>query len=92
MMKVCLAAAAAFGLMTGVALAQSSTTSTTSTTSSPSVAPPVYYAPTAHSSERTTTNDGVVTDKTKTYTSGTGIAPSGELSATHTKSETTTVR
>jgi hypothetical protein len=87
MMKFCLAATAAFGIMTGVALAQSSTTSTTSTTATP----PVYSAPAAHSSERTVTDDGVVTDKTKTYTSGTGITPSGDLSTTHTKTNTTTV-
>jgi hypothetical protein len=90
MIKYGLVAAAALGIMTGAALAQTSTTtSTQSTTSTP--------APTAgvvvdSQSQRTVDSNGVVTDKSKTYTAGTTITPSGDLATTHKTTETTTVR
>jgi hypothetical protein len=88
MIKLCLAATAAFGIMTCAGFAQNATSTTTSTQSTAPIAPPVYGTAT---SQRTTTNDGVVTEKSKTYTTGTGVTQGGDLSATHTKTETTTV-
>ncbi len=92
MIRFCLTAAAAFGIMTGVCLAQTSTSTTTSTQSTLPVTPPVYGSTENHSSERSVDSNGVVTDKTKTYTSGVGITPDGEAATIHQKTETTTVR
>jgi hypothetical protein len=44
------------------------------------------------SSQRTIDSNGVVIDKTKTYTTGTGITPDGDLSTTRKTTESTTVR
>jgi hypothetical protein len=92
MMKFCLAATAAFGIMTGVSLAQTSTSITTSTQSTTPAMAPTYGTSMDSSSQRTVDSDGVVTDKTKTYTTGTGITPSGDLLTTTKKTESTTVR
>jgi hypothetical protein len=91
MIKFCLMATAALGIIGGSALAQtSSTTSTQTTTSVP--AAPVGAATIDTSSQRTVDSNGVVTDKTKVYTSGTSITPSGDMATTRKTTETTTVR
>ncbi len=90
MIKYCLVAAAAFGIMTGAACAQ--TTSTTSTQTTTSMPSPVVGSSIDSSSQRTVDSNGVVTDKTKTYSAGTTITPSGDLATTKKTSETTTVR
>jgi len=92
MIRFCLAATAAFGIMTGVSLAQTSTTTTTSTQSASPVVTPSYGTAMDCSSQRTVDSNGVVVDKTKTYTTGTAIAPDGDLTTTTKKSESTTVR
>jgi len=92
MMKTWLAAAAALAMMTGGALAQGASTSSSSTWSSttdPAVAPTGTHE---SRSERTTSSDGVVTDKTNTYSSGTTTAPTGEMDKTEKSTKTTTVR
>jgi hypothetical protein len=92
MIKFGLAATAAFGIMTGVCLAQTSTSTTTSTQSAAPAYPAPYGTTTDRSSQRTIDSNGVVIDKTKTYTTGTGIAPDGDLSTTRKTTESTTVR
>ena len=76
--------------MTGAACAQ--TTSTTSTQTTTSMPSPVVGSSIDSSSQRTVDSNGVVTDKTKTYSAGTTITPSGDLATTKKTSETTTVR
>jgi len=90
MIKYCLVATAAFGIMTGAACAQ--TTSTTSTQTTTSMPSPIVGSSIDSSSQRTVESNGVVTDKTKTYSAGTTITPSGDLATTKKTSETTTVR
>jgi hypothetical protein len=92
MIKFGLAATAAFGIMTGVCLAQTSTSTTTSTQSAAPAYPAPYGTTMDRSSQRTIDSNGVVIDKTKTYTTGTGIAPDGDLSTTRKTTESTTVR
>jgi hypothetical protein len=92
MIKFCLAATAAFGIMTGATLAQTSTSTTTSTQSATPPAPPAYGTTVDHSSQHTVNNNGVEIDKSKTYTTGTGITPDGDVATTHKSTETTTVR
>ena len=72
MIRYSLAAAIALATMTGAVLAQtsSSVTSTQSTTSSPAPS-----AASVSSSRQTTDSNGVVTDETQTFTSGTTLAP-----------------
>jgi hypothetical protein len=89
MFKSLIAATAMVGLMTGVSLAQSSTTTTTQSTTS--VPPPVAGVAVDSMSRRTVDADGVVTDKTKTYATGTTMAPSGDLATTRKTTETTTI-
>jgi hypothetical protein len=94
MIRFCLMATAAFGIMTGAAFAQlsSSTSTTTSTQSATPALPPVYGTSMDSSTQRTVDSNGVVVDKTKTYTTGTGITPSGDLTTTRKATESTTVR
>jgi hypothetical protein len=92
MIKFCLAATAALGIMTGVGLAQTSTSTTTSTQSTAPAAPPTFGTSMDSSSQRTVDSNGVVIDKQKTYTSGTGITPNGDMSTTRKSTESTTVR
>ncbi len=83
-------ATAALALMTGAALAQtSSSTTTTSTTLAPAVVPGGISS---SSSQQTTDSNGVTTDKSQTYTSGTTVSPAGDVSTTRKSTETTTVR
>jgi hypothetical protein len=90
MIKFCLAATAAFGVMSGVCFAQTSTTtSTQSTTSTPA---PVSGGTFDSSTQRTVDSNGVVIDKSRTLTTGTTITPSGDLGTTRRTTETTTVR
>ena len=90
MIKFYLMATAAFGIMTGAAQAQSTTT--TSTQSTTAIPAPMGGATVDSSSQRTVDSNGVVTDKTKVYTSGTAITPNGDLATTRKTTETTTVR
>jgi hypothetical protein len=92
MIKFCLAGTAALGIMTGVGLAQTSTSTTTSTQSTAPAAPPTFGTSMDSSSQRTVDSNGVVIDKQKTYTSGTGITPNGDMSTTRKSTESTTVR
>jgi hypothetical protein len=94
MIRFCLAATAAFGIMTGTAFAQtsSSTSTTTSTQSAAPVLPPVYGSATDSSTQHTVDSNGVVVDKTKTSTTGAGITPGGDLTTTRKTTESTSVR
>ena len=44
------------------------------------------------STQRTVDSNGVVVDKTKTYTTGTGITPGGDLTTTRKTTKSTSVR
>jgi hypothetical protein len=90
MTKTWLAAGAALALMTGGALAQTSTSSTTSTESTTAAPVPVVGAVSASSSQQTMDSNGVETDKTQTYSNGTTVTPSGDVSTTRKSSESTT--
>jgi hypothetical protein len=92
MMKFCLAATAAFGIMTGVSLAQTSTSTVTSTQSTTPVIAPRPTTSMDSSSQRTVNSDGAVIDKTKTHTTGTGITANGDPVTTTKRTESTTVR
>ena len=92
MIRFCLAATAAFGIMTGAAFAQTSTSTTTSTQSATPVLPPVYGTSMDSRTQRTVDSNGVAVDKTKTHTTGTGITPGGDLTTTRKTTESTTVR
>lgn len=92
MIRTWLAATMALSMMTGVALAQTSTSSTTSTQSTTAVPALVPGTAGVTNTQQTTDSDGVVTDKTQTYTSGTTVAPSHELATTRKTTETTTTR
>jgi hypothetical protein len=91
MIKFCLVATAALGILAGGAVAQTSTSTTTSTQSTTPIAPPVYGTSMDSSTQRTVDSNGVVVDKTKTYTTGTGITPSGDLTTTRKTTESTSV-
>jgi hypothetical protein len=92
MIKFGLMATAVFGIMAGAAIAQTSTSTTTSTQSTTPVAPPAYGTSMDSTTQRTVDSNGVVIDKSKTYTTGTGIAPNGDLTTTRKSTESTTVR
>jgi hypothetical protein len=92
MIRFCLVATAAFGLMAGAAIAQTSTSTTTSTQSTSPAAPPVYGTSMDSTTQRTVDSNGVVVDKSKTYTTGTGIMPNGDLTTTRKTTESTSVR
>lgn len=92
MIRSYLAAATALAMMTGVAVAQTSSSSTTSTQSTTAIPAPVYGGSSSRETQQTTDSNGVVVDKTQTYSSGTAITPSGDLATTRKSSETTTVR
>jgi len=90
MIKFCLAATAAFGIMTGIALAQTQTLSTTRTTTT---TPPVIVGGASDSSTlHSVDSNGVVTDRTRTNSTSTTVTPSGDLGTTRKTTETTTVR
>jgi hypothetical protein len=90
MIRSWLVATTALAMMTGVAVAQTSSSSTTSTHSTTAVPAPVVGQSSSTSTQRTT-DDGVVTDKTKTYTKGTTVSPSGDTDTTRKTTNTTTV-
>ena len=92
MNKTWLAATMALAMMTGVALAQTSSSSTTTTQSTTAVPAPVYGGSSSSSSQQTTDSNGIQTDKTQTYTSGTTVTPSGDLATTRKTTDTVTVR
>ncbi len=92
MIRSWLVAATALAMMTGVAVAQTSSSSTTSTQSTTPTAAPVYGGSSSSSTQQTTDNNGVVRDRTQTYSSGSNVTPSGDLATTRKSSETTTVR
>jgi hypothetical protein len=97
MTRTLLAATAALTLMTGVATAQTTTETTTTESTAPVVVPvppPVVVPPpmTQTTSERTVDANGVVTDHTRTTTSGTSVSPYGDLTTTKKTVETTTSR
>jgi hypothetical protein len=90
MTRIWLAAATAFTLMAGAALAQTTTETTTTETTAPVIVP-VPPAVSQTTSQRTIDGNGVVTDHTKTSTSGTTVSPYGETTTTRRMTETTTV-
>jgi hypothetical protein len=90
MTKTFLAAMTAFGLMSGIACAQTLSTSTTSTTTAGT--PLVIGGSSSYSTSKTVDANGVQTDRTHTTVDGTTVTPSGEVAATHKTTETTTVR
>jgi hypothetical protein len=90
MIRTLLAASMALALMAGVAVAQSSST-TTSTQSSTSVPTPVIGGSSSSSTQQTTDCNGVVTNKSQTYTSGNTVAPAGNLVTSKKTTVSTTV-
>ncbi len=90
MLKSMIAATAILGLASGTCLAQSSSTTTTQSTTS--VPAPLGGTVVDSVTQRTVDANGVVIDRTKTYTSGTAITPSGDTATTRKTTETTTVR
>jgi hypothetical protein len=93
MNKTWLALTTALTLMAGVASAQTMTTTTTeSTTAVPVPVMPVAPTISESTTQRTVDSDGVVTDHSKTMTSGTTISPYGDSTSTRRTTETTTVR
>jgi hypothetical protein len=92
MIKMWLAASMALALMTGVAVAQSSSSTTTSTQSATPVPAPMLGGSSATSSQQSTDSNGVVTDKTQTYTNGTTISPSGNLVTTKKTTDSTSTQ
>lgn len=90
MTKTWLAAAAALTLMTGGAFAQTSTSTTTSTESTTAAPVPMPGVVSASSSQQTVDSNGVETDKTQTYSNGTTVTPSGDVSTTRRTTESTT--
>jgi hypothetical protein len=91
MTRIWFVAATAFSLMAGAAVAQTTTETTTTETTAPIVAPmPPTVSQTT--SQRTIDANGVVTDHTRTSTSGTSISPYGDTTTTRRTTETTTVR
>ena len=94
MMRTMLAMTTALTLMTGVAVAQTTTTTMTeSSTAVPvpvvPVAPPTVVESTTH---RTIEPNGVVTDQSRSVTSGSVMSPLGDTTTTRKSTETTTVR
>jgi hypothetical protein len=92
MIRFALIATAVFGIMTAAAIAQSSTSTTTTTQSTSPVAPPLFGTSMNSTTQRTVDSNGVVVDKSRTYTTGTGIAPNGDMTTTGKTTETTVVR
>ena len=90
MIRTWLMTAMALSMMTGAAIAQSSTISTTSTQSTMPAPAPIPSTASVTSSREITNRDGVVTDQTQTYTSGTAVAPTDET--TRKTTETTVTR
>jgi|HubBroStandDraft_6_1064221.scaffolds.fasta_scaffold1620569_1 hypothetical protein len=91
MTRIWFAAATALTLMTGAAVAQTTTETTTTETTAPIVAP-MPPAVSQTTSQRTIDANGVVTDHTRTTTSGTAVSPYGDTTTTRRTTETTTVR
>lgn len=89
MIKFCLMATAAFGIVSGAALAQ---TSVTTSTQSITQAPPVIGSMSDTVHQRSVDDNGVVTDRTTTRTTGSTLMPDGDLATTHKTVETTTTR
>ncbi len=97
MTRYALSATTAFLLMTGIAVAQTSTSTSTTTQSTTTV--PVMPAPLPVPGSSTETNtrttvdgNGVVTDKTQTYTRGTVVTPPFGAATTSKTTESTTTR
>lgn len=80
-----LAGAAAFAMMTGVALAQSTSSDTTTSSQSTTTAnsPPVTGSYSASKTQKTIDANGAETDKSQTYKNG--ISGSSATSSTRTK-------
>jgi hypothetical protein len=79
-------------MMTGMAVAQTSSSTMTSTQSTPTMPVPVIGGSNSSSSQQTTDSNGVVTDQTKTYSNGTTVTPAGNLGTTEKSTSTTTTR
>jgi len=92
MIKTYLAATTILALMTGFAVAQTSSTSTTTIQTTAPIAAPPAGTTSWSTSQRTTDVDGVTTDKTRAVTTGTTVAPNGDIATTRRATETTTVR
>jgi hypothetical protein len=92
MIKCMLSATMALSILTGGALAQTSTSSTTSTQTTTAIPMPAQTTAVNSMSEHTVGADGVVTDKTKTTANGTVVSPAGDTIVTRKSTETQTVR
>jgi hypothetical protein len=93
MIKSMLAAATVLTLMTGGAFAQTASSTTTSTQySAPSIAPVPMSDTTVSTMHKTTDDNGVVIDKSKTSATSSGVTPFGDSTTTHKSTESTTVR
>jgi len=74
----------------GAALAQTITETTTTYVPVPAPAPPVSVS--QSTTQHTVDGDGVVTDHSKTVTTGTAVSPYGETTTTRRTVESTTTR
>jgi hypothetical protein len=97
MTRISLAAATVLALTAGTALAQTTTETTTTQSTVPySVPVPAPVPPPAEVSrtitQRTVDGDGVVTDHSKTVTTGTAVGPYGDTTTTRRTVESTTSR
>ena len=92
MYKTLLTALAVLPLISGIAVAQTTTSTTTSTQSTTVPVAPLVGATSTSSSQRTVDSMGVVTDKSQSTMTGTSVSPSGDTSTTRKSTETTITR
>lgn len=92
MLKTCMTATAILAMMTGLALAQTSSTSSTTTQTTAPIAAPAPAVTSWSDTQRTTTGDGVTTDSSHSAAKGTTVSPNGDVTTTRRSSDATTVR
>ncbi len=92
MTRYVLAATTAFALMTGIAAAQTSSSTSTTTQSTTLIPVPLSGSSSETNTRTTIDGNGVVTDKTQTFSRGTVVYPSNGATTTSRTTETTTTR
>jgi hypothetical protein len=92
MSRIAMAAAMLLSLTAGAALAQTTTETTTTQSTIPSIPPPPPAQVSQTTTERTVDGNGIVTDHTRTVTTGTSVGPYGETTTTKRSVESTTSR
>jgi hypothetical protein len=92
MSRIAIAAATVLSLTAGAALAQTTTETTTTQSTIPSIPPPPPAQVSQTTTERAVDGNGIVTDHTRTVTTGTSVGPYGETTTTRRSVESTTSR